>query len=110
MGCYTVGQAIVNLHLAGIRAQRGYPGSMMPHLTGAVAAVNIHRDEPDKTTLVAEVCAPMHMGVFACEDLASKIASVWSEAGAVCSYGDNKFDGKSGLYSLSLYGTWVAES
>ena len=76
MGSITIGSAIVKLHAVGIRAQRGYPGMLMPHLTGAVAAVNIHKEEPEKTTLVAEVCAPMNMGVYACEDLAEKVALV----------------------------------
>jgi hypothetical protein len=78
----------------------------MPHLTGAVAAVNVHKEEPEKTTLVAEVCAPMSMGVYACEDLAAKVAATWTEAGAACSYGNHRFDGKSGLYSLSVLGVW----
>lgn len=106
MGSYTVGQAIFKLLAAGIRVQRGYPGTLMPYLTGAVAAVNVHKEEPLKTTLVAEICAPMTMGVYACEDLAEKVAEVWTEAGAVCSYGDNRFDGKSGLYHLSVFGAW----
>ena len=106
MGSYTVGKAIVQLHVAGIRAQRGYPGTLMPHLTGAVAAVNVYKEEPLKTTLVAEVCAPMSMGVYACEDLAAKVAEAWTEAGAVCSYGDNRFDGQSGIYHLPVLGVW----
>lgn len=107
MGSYTVGQAIVKLIAAGIRAQRGYPGTLMPHLTGAVAAVNVHKEEPGKTALVAEVCAPMSVGVYACEDLAAKVAEVWTKAGASCSYGDHDFDGQSGLYHMSVFGTWV---
>jgi hypothetical protein len=79
----------------------------MPHLSGSVAAVNVHKEEPGKTTLVAEVCAPMSMGVYACEDLAEKVAQVWTEAGAVCSYGDHRFDGQSGIYHMSVFGTWV---
>ncbi len=108
MGYYTVGQAIVQLHVASIRAQRGFPGTLMPHLTGAVAAVSVHKDEPDKTTLVADICAPMSMGVYACEDLAKKVAQVWTEAGGACTYGDRRFDGQSGLYQMSVYGTWTA--
>lgn len=106
MGSYTVGQAIVKLHVAGVRAQRGYPGILMPQLTGPVAAVNIYKEEPLKTTIVAEVCAPMSMGVYACEDLAKKVVEAWTAAGAVCSYGGHKFDGQSGIYHLPVLGTW----
>lgn len=106
MGSYTVGQAIVKLHVAGIRAQRGYPGTLMPQLTGAVAAVNVYKEEPLKTTLVAEICAPMSMGVYACEDLAAKVVKAWTEAGAECYYGNHKFDGQSGIYHLSVLGVW----
>lgn len=108
MGYYTVGKAIVQLHVAGVRAQWGYPGVLMPQLTGAVAAVNVHKDEPDKTTLVAYICAPMNMGITACEDLAEKVVQAWTEAGGACSYGDHRFDGQSGLYQMSVYGTWAA--
>lgn len=107
---YTVGQAIFKLLQAEVRAQRGYPGTLMPHLTGAVAAVNIHKEEPEGTTLVAEICAPMSMGVYACEDLAKKVSEVWTEAGASCSYGNHRFDGQSGLYKMSVYGTWVNQT
>jgi hypothetical protein len=41
-----------------------------------------------------------------CEDLAAKVAATWTEAGAACSYGNHRFDGKSGLYSLSVLGVW----
>lgn len=107
MGCYTVGEAITKLHAKGIRAQRGYPGILMPHLTGAVVAVNVHKEEPGKTTLAAKICAPMNMGVYACEDLAAKVAVAWAEDGGLCTYGDHGFDGKSGIYSMTLLGTWV---
>ena len=107
MGIYSVGEAIVQLQLAGIRAQRAFPGTLMPHLTGAVAAVTIHKDEPEKTTLVAYVCAPMHLGVHACENLSKRVAQVWTEAGGACSYGEHRFDGQSGLYEMSVYGTWT---
>lgn len=109
MGFFSVGQAIVELQVAGIRAQRGFPGMLMPHLTGAVAAVSVHKDEPEKTTLVADICAPMNMGVYACEDLAKKVAQEWTKAGGACSYGDHRFDGQSGLYQMCVYGTWTGE-
>lgn len=107
---YTVGQAIFKLLQAGVRTQRGYPGTLMPHLTGAVAAVSIHKKEPGKTTLVAEACAPMNQGVYACEDLAAKVVEAWTKAGAVCSYGSHRFDGQSGLYQMSVYGTWIDQT
>lgn len=107
MGNYSVGEAIIQLQTAGIRAQRAFPGTLMPHLTGAVAAVHIHKAEPEKTTLVAAVCAPMELGVHACENLAKKVAQVWSEAGGACSYGEHRFDEKSGLYEMSVYGMWT---
>lgn len=102
----TVGQAIAALLLKDIRVQRGYPGKLMPHLTGPVVAVNVLKKEPDKTTLVAEVCAPMTKGLYACEDLAAKVAEYWTAEGGICSYGDKGFDSKSGLYFLRVQGAW----
>ena len=105
MGSYSVGQAIVKLHVAGIRAQRGYPGSLMPQLTGAVAAVNVYKEEPQKTTCVAGA------GTLLPVDLAAKVVQAWTEAGGVCSFGSSRFDGKSGIYHLPVLGVWetVAE-
>jgi len=108
MGSFTVGEAVVHLQLAGVRAQRAFPGTLMPHLTGAVAAVTVHKEEPAKTTLVAYVCAPMDLGVHACEDLAKKVIQVWTEADGACSYGEHSFDGQSGLYQMAVYGTWTS--
>lgn len=81
----------------------------MPQLTGAVVAVNMHKWEPTRTTLVAEVCAPMSMGVYACEDLAAKVVKLWAAEGGKCTYGDHRFDGKSGLYIVKVYGVWDDE-
>ena len=82
----------------------------MPHLKGAVVAVNILKEESYKTTLVAEVCAPMTMGMYACEDMAAKVAKVWIAKGGACSYGDKGFDRKSGLYFLRVQGIWYDQA
>lgn len=109
MGSYSVGQAIVKLYLAGIRTQRGYPGSLMPQITDTVAAVNLHKSSPEGVTIVAEICTPMDKGVYACEDTAKLVDEAWTKAGAVVTYGGHKFDGKSGLYQMSVYGEWKNE-
>lgn len=107
MGCDLVGDAIVYLHAGGIWARRGYPGGLMPQITNAVVAVNVHKVEPEGITIVAEVCAPMTMGVYACEDMADKVNDIWSKHGAVVTYGGHRFDGKSGMYQTSVYGYWA---
>ena len=106
MGSYTVGQAIVKLHGAGLRAQRGYPGSLMPQITNTVVAVNLHKADPDGVTIVARICAPMTKGLYACEDVAQTVEAVWTEAGAEVTCGYGSFDGKSGLYQMEVYGLW----
>lgn len=106
MGKFTVGNAISALLGNGVRVQRGYPGDLMPQLTGAVAAVNMHKWEPMKNTILATICAPMTMGVYACEDLAERVVKLWGAEGGVCSYGDLGFDRKSGIYTLEVYGVW----
>ena len=103
---YSVAQAIIKLHGAGVPARRGYPGGLMPHITDTVAAVNLHKCTPEATTLVAQVCTPMAKGVYACEDTANIVAQVWTDAGAIVSYGGHSFDGKSGLYQMAVYGEW----
>lgn len=107
---YSVGKAITQLHVAGVPARRGYPGSLMPHISETVAAVNLHKCEPEGTTFVAQICTPMEKGVYACEDTAAIVAQAWSADGAVVTYGGHRFDGKSGLYQMSVYGTWRNET
>ena len=104
MGFDPVAKAIMSLHLEGIGARRGYPGRIMPHITKPVVAINIHKAATEGMTVVAEVCAPMNMGVYACEDLADRIEKCWTKNGFTVTYGDHKFDGKSGLYQMSVYG------
>ena len=91
MGFDIVGDSIVYLHIGGIWARRGYPGRLMSHITDAV---------------VAEVCAPMNKGVFACEDMAARVTEIWTKNGAQVTYGGHSFDGKSGLYQAKVYGYW----
>ena len=106
MGENLLGNSIIYLHVNQIYARRGYPGSMMPHITEPAVAVNIHKVTPEGMTIVAEVCSPMHKGVYACEDLARRIDEIWTEKGASVTFGGHKFDGKSGLYQMSVYGYW----
>ena len=110
MGCNVVSDAIVYLHANGIWARRGYPGGPMPQITNAVVAVNLHKVTPEGATVVAEVCAPMTMGVYACEDMAERVKDSWSKFGAVVTYGGHRFDGKSGMYQTSVYGYWAKQT
>ena len=106
MGYDVIGQAIMALHFNGIWAKRGYPGSLMPHVTNTVVAVNMYRSTPEGDTLVATICAPMSKGVYACEDMASQVHQIWENKGATITYGGHSFDGKSGLYQAVVYGFW----
>ena len=106
MGNTLLGKSIIYLHTHKILARRGYPGTMMPHITEPVVAINIHKVTPEGMTIVAEVCSPMSKGVYACEDLARQINEIWTEKGATVTFGGHNFDGKSGLYQMSVYGYW----
>lgn len=109
MGNDLIGDAILYLHVNEIWAHRGYPGGLMPHITEPAVAINLHKYTPEAVTVVAEVCAPMNKGVYACEDLAERICQIWERYGAEVTCGAHKFDGKSGLYQMSVYGTWPRE-
>lgn len=78
----------------------------MPQISDTVAAVNVHKSEPEAVTLVARICTPMTKGVYACEDTAKIVETVWTQAGAAVTCSDSGFDGKSGLYQMSVYGRW----
>ncbi len=106
MGLPSVSDGIGYLTKAGIRAGRGYPGRLMPHISSAVVAVSLKRQEPKKKTLSAAVCGPQWLGAVACEYLAEKVSEAWTAAGAVCTYGQCRFDGQSALYILEVQGSW----
>lgn len=106
MGSYSVGRADVKLLKAGLRCQRGYPGSLMPQITDTVVALNVHKYSPEGIIIEARICTPMNKGVYACEDAAVIIYEAWTEDGGVVTYGDHSFDGKSGLYEMSVFGEW----
>lgn len=103
----TVSGAVTMLTEAGIRARRGYPGGAMPQITSAVAAVNVKQAGENFLSLTASVCAPRGKGAKSCESLAEKIAGAWRAGGAVCEYGECKFDGQSDLFILKVVGTWT---
>lgn len=107
MGQITVDQAITALKNADIRAARGYPSTWQPNITGVRVAVNVHKREPEKLTLVAAVCQRYQLGAYLCEDVAQKVAQTWSAAGATCTYGAARLDDKAGLYILEVLGVWT---
>lgn len=110
MGTDPLGNAIVYLHIAKIWAYRGYPDRVMPHITKPTVAVNIHKHTPEGMTVVATVCVPMSLGVYACEDMADQIEKVWTAKGGVVTYGEHSFDGKSGMYLMPVYGYWAYQT
>ena len=80
---------------------------MMLHVTETTVAGNVHKSTPEGIILVAEVCTPMPKGVHACEDMAKVIEEAWKKDGGRITYGGHSFDGKSGLYRMSVYGEWI---
>lgn len=101
-------QAIRYLTAKGIRADRGYPGTPMPHITGLVVAVNIHKSNPSAVSYSAVVCVPRAMGAAACEDGGAKVAATWTAKGAVCTWGECGFDDIMDVYAITVYGRWEA--
>ena len=106
MGKPSLTEVVAYLTEAGLRADRGYPGGVMPHLTGVVAAVNLRQVTNTSVTYVAAVCCPQRLGAAACEDAAAKAVMAWAGAGAEYRYGSYDFDGHSGLHILEVLGTW----
>lgn len=106
MGKLTVDEAVDYLKKAGLRADRGYPGTRMPHLTGPVAAVNVKKSEPGKITMMASACVPRIKGSEVCENFANAISIIWTSHGASCTYGECRYNSDSILYTIEILGTW----
>lgn len=108
MGLLTVSQAVKVLREAGLRADRGYPGGMMPQIGSLAVAVNVEKADDAGVTLAATVCCPASLGSAACEDGAEQTAAAWTAAGASCSQGSCDYDGNSDLFSVQVLGYWTA--
>lgn len=106
MGKLTVDEAVEFLTKGSLRADRGYPGTRMPHLTDAVVAVNVKKSEPGKITMMGSVCVPRVKGAEVCENYANAVSIMWTANGASCTYGDCRYDSDSILYIIEVLGTW----
>lgn len=102
----TVAEVMGCLTEVGIRASRGYPNTPMPHIVTMATAVNVHKAEDAAVTYAALVCVPKHMGAAGCEDGAAKVAAVWHNSGAACTWGGCEFDDVMGAFTVTVYGRW----
>lgn len=106
MGKPSVSEAVAFLTQRGIRADRGYPNGLIPRAIGLCYAVVVHKVEPTAVTYKTIVCAPKKLGLSNCENGASIVATVWSEHGAVCSWGNGSYDENMGMFTVCVYGRW----
>ncbi len=108
MGLPSVEHATLQLVLAGIAADIGNPGDVMPHLTRPLVAVNLLDSTLTKRTMVAHICAPQSNGRNTCENLAALVASRWKLLGARCEWGDYRFDSKAAMHIVKVTAVWGA--
>jgi hypothetical protein len=102
-----VSNAITALQDGGIRAERGYPAEIVPHLTGPVVAVTVEGSDQKQVLLGATVYGPGNQGGQACEELAQTVAQVLRQKRARCQVGDCHYDGESGLFSVKVTACWL---
>lgn len=109
MGIPSIEDATLHLVKAGVCADIGNPGGVMPHLTRPLVAVNLLDSTMTERTMIANICAPQSMGRNTCENLAALVAYYWKELGAQCQWGDYQFDNKAAMHIVKVTGVWTQE-
>lgn len=99
-----VGNVIDALTAADIRSDEAYPGSRIPALTGAVAAVRLGKvDRAIRTTAVeVTVMSPAHAGGGLCEATALRAVETLQDMGATCVKDICKFDEMADVFYIEI--------
>ena len=107
MGLAILDNAIEILREAGFPTQRAYPGTEIPDITKAVAAVRLARMDLDTRETVLEVMllCPQKLGAQAAEDAALTAAEALKDIDLSCEIGSVSFDGRSGFFCISCMAT-----
>lgn len=104
MGQTIVSKVIETLQADDIRADEAYPGSRIPALTGAVAAVRLGKvDRSVRTTTVQIVImSPASGGGSVCEDTALRAVDAMQDMGATCTKEICKFDEMADVFYIEI--------
>lgn len=99
-----VGNVIDALTAADIRSDEAYPGSRIPALTGAVAAVRLGKvDRAIRTTAVeVTVMSPAYAGGVLCEATALRAVETLQDMGATCVKDVCKFDEMADVFYIEI--------
>lgn len=108
MGFSKLTAVVDKLNEKGLRAQRGYPAQKMPDLITTVAAVNLDAITPEQTRIAVRIFSPTSGPT--CEAGAQIAAEALSELGALYAVEGCSYDGKMGLFTCRVTGTWTTSS
>ena len=102
MGSSRITQVINALQFAGLRTARGFVAAAMPEPTEPVAAVYIQELTARESKLAVTVYTTAALGGILCEDAAIQAMQALRQLGAQCRMGGCGFDGRSGLFSVTV--------
>ena len=109
---YAIVESVVNaLKEAGIRADKAYPGKIMPAPEGIVAAVSLKLcDRAKKLECVqVSVLGPARLGGAECEKAGAAVCDVLQGLGANCIQNACQFHSNTGLFSVEVQGSFLTE-
>lgn len=101
-----ISQAQKALSRAGLSNGRGYPDAEADTGRKCYATVSVHTVTRQYITLAAEVFVNCKQGGAACEDAAWAAARELERDMAVCTIGEIRFDGQTGMYSIRILAQW----
>lgn len=108
MAVLIVNSVIDALKEAGIPAETAYPGSAMPNISEAQAAVSLEKLEytARSATVLVTVMVPVSQGGGVCEDAAIQVGEILEELGGVCVQEECRFNGYADAYYVRVLGTF----
>lgn len=103
---YRLNHTVAALQAAGIRADRGYPGSLVQVPETPIVAVTVERSSQKETVLAVTIYGPARQGGRVCEELAQEVADALRSLAARCEVGSCRFEEESGLFRLQILAAW----
>lgn len=102
MGSSRITQVIHALQVAGFWTARGNVCEPMPEPSGPVAAVYPKTLTAQESVVAVEVFTTAAQGGIVCEDAAMDVLELLTAQGAVCKMGSCSFNGRTGLFSVTV--------
>ena len=104
MGQLILENAVQALRTAGYAVEQGFPGELVPGISGPVCAVNLHSAKltEGNVAVTVRVICPVELGAGVCEQTALAVGRVLEEQGGQCTVSACDFDSRIGMFAVEV--------